>query len=64
MNTHPAPDASVPSPDPQRQREIYLQLVHELLSMPPPPGAELMRAIVTGDSPHLRAADAMPYLAK
>jgi hypothetical protein len=38
MNTHPTPEAPVPSPDPaQLQRGIYLQLVHELLGMLPPP---------------------------
>ena len=42
MDTHPTPEpqaASSPSPDPapELQREIYLQLVHELLAMLPPP---------------------------
>jgi hypothetical protein len=39
MNTNPTPEApdTSPDPNPQLQREIYLQLVHELVSMLPPP---------------------------
>jgi hypothetical protein len=38
MNTNPTPDAP-PSPDPapDQHRQIYLQLIHELLAMLPPP---------------------------
>jgi hypothetical protein len=64
MNTKPTPEAASPDPAPDQQQQIYLQLIHELLAMLPPPGAELLRAIVSGDSPHLRAADAMPMLAR
>jgi len=39
MNTNPTPDTPTASPDPapDLQRQIYLQLVHQLLSMLPPP---------------------------
>ena len=48
MNTHPTPEPQDTSPDPQLQRQIYLQLVRELLEMmpaPPNPGPDQRTAL-------------------